>query len=223
MQIENPQNTPPRIPGRHSRLLAMSSAAAIVVVGLGAFALLPPVRQIQAASHDPVQIAANDTSHATPRMLENSAPFSFADLVERVSPAVVTITSETMSTASDEDGDSGAPDNLPAPFRDLFNQFNKAQPQTPHKEISAGSGFIIDKSGLIVTNNHVIDASKKITVKLPDGRSFTAKLIGTDPATDIALIKITSDKPLPTVEFGDDRALRVGDWVVAVPLAFPIR
>jgi serine protease Do len=214
MQNENPQNTP-RIPGRRSRLLAMSSAAAIVVVGLGAFALLPPVHQIQAASHEPVQIAANDTSHATPRMLENSAPFSFADLVERVSPAVVTITSETMSTASEGEGD-GAPDNLPAPFRDLFNQFNKAQPQTPHKEISAGSGFIIDKSGLIVTNNHVIDASKKITVKLPDGRSFTAKLIGTDPATDIALIKIISDKPLPTVEFGDDRALRVGDWVVAV-------
>jgi serine protease Do len=149
-------------------------------------------------------------------MLENSSPFSFADLVERVSPAVVTITSETMSTNSeDQDGD-GAPDNLPAPFRDLFNQFNKNQPQTPHKEISAGSGFIIDKSGLIVTNNHVIDASKKITVKLPDGRSFTAKLIGTDPATDIALIKITSEKPLPTVEFGNDRALRVGDWVIAV-------
>jgi serine protease Do len=216
MQTENPQNPPPRLPGRHSRLLAMSSAAAIIVVGLGAFALLPPVRQIQTAAHDPIQIAANETSsRTTPRMLENSAPFSFADLVERVSPAVVTITSETMSTASEEEGD-GAPDNLPAPFRDLFNQFNKQQPQTPHKEISAGSGFIIDKSGLIVTNNHVIDASKKITVKLPDGRSFTAKLIGTDPATDIALIKITSDKPLPTVEFGNDRALRVGDWVVAV-------
>ena len=214
MQTENPQNTP-RIPSRRSRLLAMSSAAAIIVVSLGAFALLPPVRQIQTASHDPVQIAANETSRTTPRMLENSAPFSFADLVERVSPAVVTITSETMSTAGEEEGD-GAPDNLPAPFRDLFNQFNKQQPQTPHKEISAGSGFIIDKSGLIVTNNHVIDASKKITVKLPDGRSFTAKLIGTDPATDIALIKITSDKALPTVEFGDDRALRVGDWVVAV-------
>jgi serine protease Do len=217
MQTEN--NTPnPRIAAtgalRRSRLLAMSSAAAIVVIGLGAFALLPPVRQMQAAARNPVQIAANDSGHATPRMLENSSPFSFADLVERVSPAVVTITSETMSTAAEEDGD--APDNLPAPFRDLFNQFNKAQPQAPHKEISAGSGFIISKDGLIVTNNHVIDASKKITVKLPDGRSFTAKLIGTDPATDIALIKITSDKPLPTVEFGDDRALRVGDWVVAV-------
>src|SRR5580704_17129211 len=152
----------------------MSSAAAIVVVGLGAFALLPQVQP--AATRNPVQRAANDTK-STPRMLENSSPFSFADLVERVSPAVVTITSETMTTASDDDAD--APDNLPEPFRDLFNQFKKQQPQAPHKEISAGSGFIIDKSGLIVTNNHVIDASKKITVKLPepDGRSFTAKLI----------------------------------------------
>ena len=62
----------------------------------------------------------------------------------------------------------------------------------------------------------MIDASKKITVKLPDGRSFTAKLVGTDPATDVALLKINSEKPLPTVEFGDDKKLRVGDWVVAV-------
>ena len=212
MQTENPTPNSRTTSWRRSRLLAMSSAAAIVVVGLGAFALLPPVRET--ATHNPVQIAAND-SKTTPRMLENSSPFSFADLVERVSPAVVTITSETMSTASDEDGD-GSPDNLPAPFRDLFNQFNKAQPQAPHKEISAGSGFIISKDGLIVTNNHVIDASKKITVKLPDGRSFTATLVGTDPATDIALLRIKSDKALPTVEFGDDRALRVGDWVVAV-------
>ena len=138
-----------------------------------------------------------------PRMLENSAPFSFADLVERVSPAVVTITSRKPPPPM---SDSDDPDNIPAPFRDLFNQFNNGQkPQQPHKAISAGSGFIIDKAGYVVTNNHVVDASKKITVKLPDGRSFTAKLIGTDPATDIALLKITSDKPLPTVEFGDDK------------------
>jgi serine protease Do len=69
---------------------------------------------------------------------------------------------------------------------------------------------------LIVTNNHVIENARKITVKLPDGRSFEAKLIGTDPLTDIALIKVKSDKSLPTVEFGDDRQVRVGDWVVAV-------
>ena len=198
-----------------ARLVAMGSAAAIVVVGLGAFAFLPSVHAVN--TRNPVQIAANDTPARapTPRMLENSAPFSFADLVERVSPAVVTITSETMTTQNDADGD-GAPDNLPAPFRDLFNQFNQAHPQQPHKAISAGSGFIIDKAGFIVTNNHVVEDGKKITVKLPDGRSFTAKLIGNDAATDIALLKITADKPLPTVEFGDDHQLRVGDWVVAV-------
>ena len=107
-------------------------------------------------------------------------------------------------------------DNIPAPFRDFFNQFSNGQKPPAAPAISAGSGFIIDKAGYVVTNNHVVDASKKITVKLPDGRSFTAKLIGTDAATDIALLKITSDKPLPTVEFGDDKKLRVGDWVVAV-------
>ncbi len=203
-------------PKPHSRvhLLAMGSAAAIVVLGLGAFALLPVAHPV--SDRQPVRIAANDTEpHAsTPRMLENSAPFSFADLVERVSPAVVTITSETMTT--DTDSDSDDQDNIPAPFRDLFNQFNQAHPQAPHKAISAGSGFIIDKAGYIVTNNHVVDDGKKITVKLPDGRSFDAKLIGADVATDIALLKINADKPLPIVEFGDDRQVRVGDWVIAV-------
>ena len=197
---------------RQRRLAAMGTAAAVVVLGLGAFALLPPVRAVQTAG-EPIMVAANetDTGARAPRMLENSAPFSFADLVERVSPAVVTITSETTTTDSDMDSD-----NIPAPFRDLFNQFNNGQKPQPHRALSAGSGFIIDKAGYVVTNNHVVDASKKITVKLPDGRSFTAKLIGTDAATDIALLKINSDKPLPTVEFGDDKKLRVGDWVVAV-------
>ena len=199
---------------RQRRVLAMGTAAAIVVVGLGAFALLPPVRAMSRPPATPTMIAANDTRRArAPRMLENSAPFSFADLVERVSPAVVTITSRRPSPPKA----TAIAENIPAPFRDFFNQFNQGQkPQQPHKAISAGSGFIIDKAGYVVTNNHVVDASKKITVKLPDGRSFTAKLIGTDAATDIALLKINSDKPLPTVEFGDDQQLRVGDWVVAV-------
>lgn len=191
---------------RHRRALAMGGAAVIVVVGLGAFGLLPPVQHVKTAG-TPILVAANDTGRSTPRMLESSAPFSFADLVERVSPAVVSITSETTTT-----DDSGP--NIPEQFRDLFGQFG-ARPR-PHRALSAGSGFIIDKSGYIVTNNHVIDASKKITVKLQDGRSFTAKLIGTDPATDVALLKINSDKPLPSVEFGNDKNLRVGDWVIAV-------
>jgi serine protease Do len=192
---------------RHGRALALGGTAAIVVIGLGAFGLLPPVQKIQTAG-TPILVAANQTNRATPRMLESSAPFSFADLVERVSPAVVSITSETTTT------DTDAMQNIPEQFRDLFQQFGQ-KPQ-PHRAVSAGSGFIIDKSGYIVTNNHVVDASKKITVKLQDGRSFTAKLIGTDPATDVALLKVNSSKPLPSVEFGNDKNLRVGDWVVAV-------
>ena len=193
---------------RHRHALMMGASAAIVVVSLGAFALLPPVQAIRTAAKDTVQVAQN-TPARSPRMMEAGAPFSFADLVERVSPAVVTITSESMTTETDEQ-------EIPAPFRDFFNQFNNGQKPQPHRAVSAGSGFIIDKAGFVVTNNHVVDASKKITVKLPDGRSFTAKLIGTDAATDIALLKIASDKPLPTVDFGDDKKLRVGDWVVAV-------
>jgi serine protease Do len=203
----------PRPTARQRRIVAMSTAAAVVVVGLGAFALLPPVRHVQTAAGEPVLLAANDTGRATPRMLDSSAPFSFADLVERVSPAVVTITCETTTT---EGGGNVDLDSLPAPFRDFFQQFGQGHPQAPRRAISAGSGFIIDKAGYIVTNNHVVEKAKKITVKLPDGRSFTAKLIGTDPATDIALLKVGSDKPLPTVEFGNDKQLRVGDWVVAV-------
>jgi serine protease Do len=145
-------------------------------------------------------------------MVESGMPFSFADLVERVGPAVVSVTAEQVQTVSDQ---VGLPDNIPDPFRELFKQFNQGRPLV-QKAMSMGSGFIIDKSGLIVTNNHVIDGAKKIKVKLSDGRSFDARLIGTDPATDVSLIKIQSDKPLPTVEFGNDRQLRVGDWVVAV-------
>ena len=201
----------PKPSPRQRRAAALGTAATIVVVGLGAFALLPPVRAIQTAG-TPTMLAANDSDTRAPRMLENSAPFSFADLVERVSPAVVTIKSETTTTDNDNEMD-----NVPAPFRDFFNQFGQGQrPQQPHRALSAGSGFIIDRAGYVVTNNHVVDASKKITVTLPDKREFIAKLVGTDPATDVALLKITSDKPLPMVEFGDDKKLRVGDWVVAV-------
>src|SRR6201995_5614370 len=102
---------------RQRRLAAMGTAAAVVVLGLGPSALLPPVRHVQPAG-EPVLLAAADTREArAPRMLENSAPFSFADLVERVSPAVGTITSETTTTEGEGD------DQIPAPFRDLFNQF----------------------------------------------------------------------------------------------------
>jgi serine protease Do len=205
-----------------TRLMAAASAAAILLLGLGAFALLPhPVNDANTAPEaaKPVQVAAaimpREVASATPRLLENGAPFSFADLVERVAPAVVTVTVEQKVSQVNTQFD---PSDLPEPFRQFFRQFGNGQQLNapPHKAVSMGSGFIIDKSGYIVTNNHVVEDASKITVKLKDGREFTAKLIGTDKATDVALVKITSDTPLPSVEFGDDRQARVGDWVIAV-------
>ena len=200
---------------RNSKITALGSAAIIVVVGLGAFSLLPQ-SHTSAQAPEPVRMVSAqqvDLHASPPRMLESGAPFSFADLVERVSPAVVTITAIEQETAQDQ---MSQLDDMPAPFKDLFNQFNQGRQLQPRKAVSMGSGFIIDKSGVIVTNNHVIDGAKKITVKLPDGRSLDAKLVGADAATDVAVLRVKSDKALPTVEFGDDRALRVGDWVVAV-------
>jgi serine protease Do len=202
---------------RNSRLVTIGSAAGVILVSFGAFALLPrgPAQDdtTQQVRYVTAQTDPGNAGAPPPRMVESGMPFSFADLVERVSPAVVSVTAEATQTVGGDD--AGLPDNIPDPFRELFKQFNQGRPQV-QKAMSMGSGFIIDKSGLIVTNNHVIDGAKKIKVKLPDGRSFDARLIGTDVATDVSLLKIQSDKPLPTVEFGNDRQLRVGDWVVAV-------
>jgi serine protease Do len=204
---------------RHRQVLAMGTAATVLVVGLGAFGMLPKMTGLQpVAGEAPMMLAQATPRPANPRVLPSTGtPFSFADLVERVSPAVVTIRGEGVTREGAAGGRSL--EDLPAPFRDFFERFGQGQgqqPQQPRRSVSAGSGFIIDRTGFIVTNNHVIDGASKITVVLPDDREFTAKLIGTDAATDVALLKIESKTPLPSVEFGNDRTLRVGDWVVAV-------
>ena len=195
-----------------NRLLAAASAGAILITGLGAFSLMPsskPAPHPAAAHAAPAPVP----ERSTPRMLENGAPFSFADLVERVSPSVVTVTVEEEIQPTQD----MVPDNLPEPFRNFFNQFGgNGQPQRPRKAVAMGSGFIVDKSGYIVTNNHVVQDGKKITVKLPDGRELDGHVVGADAATDVAVLKVKSDKPLPAVEFADDRQVRVGDWVIAV-------
>ena len=200
-------------------LLVAGSAGAISFLGLAGFAAAPNSSIHLAGANVPPAHPAEPhmvVHNSPPRMLENGAPFSFADLVERVSPAVVTVTVEQQMKPVQNFN----PEELPEPFRDFFNQFGEGgggrQFSMPHKAVAMGSGFIIDKSGYIVTNNHVVADGKKITVKLPDGREFAAKLLGSDDATDIAVLKIKSDKPLPTVEFGDDHTVRVGDWVIAV-------
>ena len=142
------------------------------------------------------------------------APESFASLVEKVSPAVVNITtSSTVATSTDEGGDGQATpfDEL---FRDFLNRRNGTRP--PRHTAALGSGFIVSADGYIVTNNHVIDGADEIKVEFFAGGDAIAKVIGTDPKTDIALLKVDVKKDLPFVEFGDSDVAKVGDWVMAV-------
>jgi serine protease Do len=218
--MNDDNNKNPEKFGTKKRLLAAVSAAALLLGGLGVFGLMdlqsaaaaPPQAHIAPPPARPAAPPPQEHRATPPRMLENGAPFSFADLVERVSPAVVTVTvEEEMQPSAEFDTE-----DLPEPFRNFFNQFGNGGQMRPHKAIAMGSGFIIDKSGYIVTNNHVVAGGKKITVKLQDGRQFDAHLVGTDKDTDIALLKVKAKGPLPAVEFGDDRQVRVGDWVIAV-------
>ncbi|MDF3415514.1 Do family serine endopeptidase [Sulfitobacter sp. M57] len=133
----------------------------------------------------------------------------YADLVEAVSPAVVFIEVTTRALPAN----SNLPPNMPPQLRRHFEGLMPGQSQ-PQQGL--GSGFIISQDGQIVTNHHVVEGADSVTVKLSDGRSFDADVLGSDPLTDIAVLKITADVDLPTVSFGTSKDLRVGDEVVAV-------
>jgi len=140
-------------------------------------------------------------------------PLSFSDLSERVKPAVVNI-----STTKTYKGKGRY--NMPfgnSPFGDdFFDRFFGDGPRREFKQRSLGSGFIISNDGYIFTNNHVVEQADKILVKISDGKEYEAKVIGTDPNTDIALIKIKADNRLPAAEVGDSDRVRVGEWVIAI-------
>ena len=141
------------------------------------------------------------------------APESFANLAEVLSPSVVNISTTTII----EDRKNNLPPFPPgSPFEEFFKQFQDPN-QGKRKAQSLGSGFIIDKKGYIITNNHVIENAEKIRVILHDDQSFEAEVVGKDPKTDVALLKITPKNTiLKAVKFGDSDKLRVGDWVMAI-------
>lgn len=143
-----------------------------------------------------------------------SAPESFADLAEKLLPSVVNISSTQVVR---EDRGPQAP-QLPegSPFGDSFREFFNRNQGAPRRATSLGSGFIISTDGLVVTNNHVIDGADEITVTLSDDTQHRAELVGRDPKTDLALLRIDADRVLPAVPFGDSTKSRVGDWVVAI-------
>ena len=151
-------------------------------------------------------------------------PDSFAGLVEQVAPAVVNITTTSVvSRPTAQDGPS-FPEG--SPFSDLFRDFGFGDPQNPgapgrppmgpQRSNALGSGFVVSGDGIIVTNNHVIDGADEIEIEFYSGDRLPAKVIGTDPNTDIAVLKVESDEPLAFVEFGDSDTSRVGDWVLAL-------
>lgn len=144
------------------------------------------------------------------------APESFADLAEKLLPAVVNI-----STTQSLTGERGPqmPQFPPgSPFEDFFREFFDRQqaPSMPRRATSLGSGFIIAADGFIVTNNHVIEGAEEVTVILQDDTALKAEIIGRDPKTDVAVLKVTTDRKLPFVTFGDSDKARVGDWVIAI-------
>jgi serine protease Do len=141
-----------------------------------------------------------------------SAPDSFADLAETLLPGVVNIS--TTQTVSDEQANTGEED-LDQFFKDFLDRQRRNNPQQ-HRMTSLGSGFVIDPSGYIVTNNHVISGAEEITVRLHDDTELKAKLIGTDEKTDLALLKVETPKPIASLNWGDSDALRIGDWVLAI-------
>ncbi len=145
---------------------------------------------------------------------------SVADLSERLLPAVVEISVTSKTGGAQASPFPEPPEN--SPFKDFFDDFMKRQPApgggtVPERRVnSMGSGFVVDASGIIVTNNHVVADAETIDVHFQDSTTLRAELVGRDPRTDLAVLRVKPPKPLPTIAFGDSDALRIGDWVIAI-------
>ncbi|MFO7459576.1 MAG: DegQ family serine endoprotease [Desulfatiglandales bacterium] len=158
-----------------------------------------------------------NTAHFTAALVApaeaSTVPASFAELAKNASPSVVNIS--TVKTVRGR-GIMPMPFGQEDPFRDFFERFFRDQMPRDFRQQSLGTGFIIDKQGYILTNNHVVEMADEIKVKFPDGKEFEAEIIGRDPKTDLALIKIESNESLQPLPLGDSENIEVGEWVVAI-------
>ena len=194
------------------RALASVAAAALVAGGAAGFGLAEPVTPAYAQALPKTPIEAPE-----------HPPGSFANVVDKVKPGVVAVKVKLDSALDDDDDGPGSPNmqQVPPQLREFFKRFGqgngqggRGMPQRGERG-AVGSGFIISADGYVVTNNHVVDKAKTVQVTLDDNRTLDAKVIGKDPKTDIALLKITESGSYPYVQFGK-AAPRVGDWVVAI-------
>src|SRR6185437_9734853 len=153
-------------------------------------------------------------------------PDGFSELAEKLTPAVVNVATTHKAASSDAASNGGRGTPFDEFFHDFFGERDgdgdegggKKTPAEPPRPLqqSLGSGFIIDPSGLVVTNNHVIADADSITVTLPDDTNLPAEVVGRDVVTDLALLKVAAKQKLPVVAWGDSNKARVGDWVLAI-------
>ena len=203
-----PENPRPQTPFSARRIALLASVAAVG----GALLLGGP------GGFDRMNLAGMTApAHAAEAA---QRPAGFADLVAKVKPAVISVRVKIESTAETTgSGGTGIPLQPGGPLDKFFQQFGQNLPngmRQPHRVLQGeGSGFFISPDGYAVTNNHVVDHASSVEVKTDDGKTYTAKVIGTDPKTDLALIKVDAGSQFPYVKFAD-QAPRVGDWVVAV-------
>src|ERR1700686_3017237 len=206
---------------RNRKILATLLITMTLAVGM----LIGTVISGHVGAAHPTASAASD---ATPLEIPDPVQLSnaFASIVSKVQPAVVNI-STTQVVDRGKQG-SGAPsqrnrdqmgpdDDQQQPFQDFFNRFFDFPQQGPTAERSLGSGVIVDKRGYILTNNHVVDQATKVQVSFDgDTTMYTAKVVGTDEETDLAVIKIDVGRDLPTAKLGNSDGVQVGDWVLAI-------
>jgi serine protease Do len=208
--MNNPDESSLATESSHGRKLAVT-AAALIAISAWCLALGHDMR---VAVAEPVQAA---------RTPYGAAPLTFADLVEKASPAVVSINVKEDATVAKNDLQIPGMPDIPedSPLYDFFKHFRQGQPNTgpqpPHPQptMAQGSGFFISPDGIVVTNNHVVEDAEDISVTLENGEKYPATLIGADQRTDVALIKVKAPKQFPYVKFSN-KDPRVGDWVLAV-------
>ena len=140
-------------------------------------------------------------------------PGSFAELIKKAGPSVVNIIAVKVMNTPDQ---GSSPFGMEDPLRDFFERFFGGQLPQEYRQNALGTGFIIDTEGFILTNNHVVEQTEELKVRLSDEKEFKAQIVGRDPKTDLALIKIDAQKPLVPLILGDSDSLEVGDWVVAI-------
>ncbi|MCK5484377.1 MAG: Do family serine endopeptidase [Gemmatimonadetes bacterium] len=186
-----------------TKLNLMLTAAVAFAIGLGIAARLDltPPSMAGLADYPPLTLNVVEPLPVQDEVLSQAG---FSDIAERVTPAVVTIFVERTIAEHSREGRA-----LPPAFEDFFQQ------QPPQLVRGSGSGFIVSSDGYVVTNNHVVEGAEKIDIKLSDQREFTAHLVGRDPTTDVALLKLDADDLTPVI-LGSSEATRVGEWVLAI-------